>query len=113
MTDGSNTVYALTDEDGTNAGTQVMVSGSEFNPTRFRTRVYSANINFGRVEGGGVGLEGRYELVRAIPSEGCRFIGWYEGKELVSEKETYRFRVEKDRILTAVFREGVDGDGSH
>ena len=68
-----------------------------------RTHVYSANSNYGRVEGGGVEGEGEYEQVIAYPYEGCRFTGWYEGKELVSEEETYRFRVEKDRILTAGF----------
>ena len=105
LKDGSSAVYKLTDKDGSSVGTQTLLSGSEVEPTRYRTRVYSSNINYGRVEGGGVNLEGRYEQVRAYPLEGCRFTGWYENKELVSEEESYQFRVEKDRILTAKFEE--------
>ena len=105
LKDGSSTVYTLTDEEDRIAGTQTMLKGSEIALTRYRTRVYSANSRFGRVEGGGVNTEGQYEQVKACPFEGCRFTGWYEGEELVSEEETYRFRVEKDRILTAEFEE--------
>ena len=105
LKDGSSAVYKLTDKDGSSVGTQTLLSGSEVEPTRYRTRVYSSNINYGRVEGGGVNLEGRYEQVRAYPLEGCRFTGWYENKELVNEEESYQFRVEKDRILTAKFEE--------
>ena len=105
LKDGSSAVYKLTDKDGGSVGTQTLLSGSDVEPVRYRTRVYSSNINYGRVEGGGVNSEGRYELVRAYPLEGCRFTGWYENKELVSEEESYQFRVEKDRILTAKFEE--------
>ena len=103
LRNGSSTPYTLTDENGQAAGTPTEQSGLEINYTRYRTRVYSSNSNFGRVEGGGVSGEGGYEQVIAFPYDGFRFTGWYEGKELVSEEETYRFRVDQDRILTARF----------
>ena len=103
LRNGSSTVYTLTDENGESAGIPDDRKGNEVNQTRYRTRVYSSNSNFGRVEGGGVSPEGGSEQVIAFPYEGYRFTGWYEGKELVSEEETYRFRAEKDRILTAGF----------
>ena len=103
LKDGSSTVYTLTNADGSSVGTQILLSGSQVNPVRFRTRAYSANINLGRVEGGGVRIKGQYEQLIAYPSEGCRFTGWYDGKTLVSMDPVFRFRVEKDRILTAGF----------
>lgn len=103
LKDGSTTDYILMDEAGESLGTPVQRSGNDVNFTRYRIRAYAANSNYGRVEGGGVEREGGYEQVSAWPYEGYRFTGWYEGKELVSEKETYRFRVDRDRILTAEF----------
>ncbi len=43
--------------------------------------------------------------VNAVPKEGYRFVGWYNGSALISTNEEYSFRLRDDVSLTAKFEE--------
>lgn len=55
------------------------------------------------VIGGGQYIEGEYAQVLATPSESEIFVGWFENRKLISNEHIYRFRVEKDLDLNAIF----------
>lgn len=59
----------------------------------------------GIVFGSGIHQYGTFAKVTAIAYGGYEFVGWYEGENLVSKEEAYRFRVSKDIELTAAFKE--------
>lgn len=63
------------------------------------------NEEKGIVFGSGIHQYGTFAKVTAIAYDGYKFVGWYEGENLVSAEEEYRFRVSKDIELTAVFKE--------
>ena len=62
----------------------------------------------GTVTGGGPYITGEFALVKATPEEGYVFEGWYSGDKRVSNEAEYRFAVEADTVLTAVFTTVVD-----
>lgn len=63
------------------------------------------NDEKGIVFGSGIHQYGTFAKVTAIAYDGYEFVGWYEGENLVSSEEEYRFRVSKDIELAAVFKE--------
>ena len=61
-------------------------------------------VENGNVQGGGVYTKGEFALLKAEPNSGYRFSGWYEGDKLLSSEAEYRFRMETDRSIRAVFQ---------
>ncbi len=57
----------------------------------------------GTVSGDGNYDQGSNAVIKASPVEGYRFIGWYEGKVLVSSESSYTFLVNRDIALEARF----------
>ena len=57
----------------------------------------------GTAIGGGLYVKGEFAKVTATANEGYRFDGWYSGDECISREAEYRFAVETDTTLTAVF----------
>ncbi len=61
----------------------------------------------GNVSGGGSLLKGEYAQFTATPFENEEFLGWYNGKTLISSEATYRFQVTEAIALTAKFTENT------
>ena len=59
----------------------------------------------GRVAGNGAYVEGEDVRLIAVSEKGYRFIGWYEGENLVSVDTVYEFTAEKDGEYVAKFEE--------
>lgn len=59
----------------------------------------------GRVAGNGAYVEGEDVKLIAVSEKGYRFIGWYEGENLVSKNTVYEFTAEKDGEYVAKFEE--------
>ncbi|WP_051545536.1 leucine-rich repeat protein [Butyrivibrio sp. MC2021] len=59
----------------------------------------------GTAEGGGIYYVGEFCQVTATPAEGKTFVGWYEDGVLVSDQATYRFLVDKNILINALFTE--------
>ena len=68
---------------------------------------YIVNVEIdgnGFTEGGGTFYKGEYAIVEAAPLyDNETFSGWYNGDELVSMENEYRFAVENNTTLTAKF----------
>lgn len=64
----------------------------------------------GTVVGGGSFVPGEYAIALAKSSEGAQFLGWYAEDTLISSKMEYRFRVDRDMIMTAKFSDAILGD---
>ncbi len=75
------------------------LSGSEV--TNYAVEVVAGDG--GTVSGGGIYVSGEFARVTAIPELGYLFSGWYVGGELVSTDYEYRFLVDSDITVTAVF----------
>ena len=66
----------------------------------------------GTVTGGGFYIKGEFAQVTATADEGWKFDGWYSDGEQVSTESEYRFAVENDITLEAVFsRQSVEFKG--
>lgn len=68
--------------------------------------IVSNDISMGTVSNNG----GHYEVgqsisVTAIPNEGYRFVGWKINDDIVSESIYYKFIINKDLSITAIFEE--------
>lgn len=59
--------------------------------------------DYGYTLGGGSYSVGSYAQVEAYPMYGGEFLGWFNGEELVSTEEIYRFPVKKNTDLIAMF----------
>ena len=59
------------------------------------------------VGGGGTYTKGEYAKVSAYAKDNYQFIGWYNGDTLVSTEIQYRFQIDNDILLQAVFSETV------
>lgn len=74
----------------------------------FALRVYSIQLNSepnsaGSVEGSGNYKHGDSVTVKANPAAGMLFANWMEGTNNVSSEQIYKFKIEKNRNLTANF----------
>ncbi len=65
--------------------------------------VISVPTTGGKVSGGGRYEEGAAVRVLASPNPGYRFVGWAQDGEIVSTNAEYRFEVNRNKYLTAVF----------
>lgn len=70
----------------------------------FAIRLKTSSVAKGSVSGGGSFIRGKSITVRATPKNGARFTHWSDGRKIVSKERVYRFRVGKDRVLTAWFK---------
>ncbi len=72
---------------------------------QFEVVAVSSDPTIGTVAGGGLFDAGTTCTVSATPKEdqGARFVGWYEGEDLLSTDLEYSFIVEKSTYLTGVF----------
>ena len=95
-TEGSYKVY----KDGQEAAAPVVLEEEEI--VQYEVSVTTEGL--GTVSGGGLYHSGDYAAVKVL-SHGENFIGWYENGSRVSTDPEYRFTVEGDRSLTAVFGE--------
>lgn len=98
---GSNVEYTLSKNDERLTPDVVLIGGKAKDATYAVTTTY--NTNSGYVHGGGAYTLGSFAEVFASPYKNCSFIGWYDGDELLSTDVNYRFRVEKDINLKAMF----------
>lgn len=64
----------------------------------------------GEIEGDGEYTKGEKCVLVARADDSYDFAGWYENGKLISSKEIYRFTVDGDRTIKAVFEE-VTTDG--
>lgn len=78
-----------------------------FKNKAFKISVLSDNSEWGTVEGEGTFEFGSEVTVTATPAKGCKFVAWKENTVEVSKEAVYKFTVEKDRTLIAVFEEEV------
>lgn len=78
-----------------------------------RFTVTTAVQGNGTVTGGGYVIKGEYVKVTAEPVDGSRFLGWYEGETCICDTPEYRFPVEQDVELTAVFMGASSNDASY
>ena len=99
---GATAVYTLTNNKG-----DVLISDNEVTGYTALNANYNVNISkgseYGYILGGGVYSVGSFAQVEAVPMYGGEFLGWYEGEELVSSEEIYRFAVKDDTELVAMF----------
>ncbi len=69
----------------------------------------SRNINGGTVSGNGTYKCDKSVTIKATPSTGYEFDGWYEKNKLVSEKNNYTFKMPaKDLLYLAKFKAKTD-----
>lgn len=66
----------------------------------------------GRTVGSGTYVEGDEVKLVAVSEKGYRFIGWYDGENLVSDDTVYAFTAEKDGEYVAKFEEYSKWEGS-
>jgi hypothetical protein len=102
LQEGSSVTYALS----TNGGLVAVdsdISGDEATSAYFMVNAAAKDNAYGIVTGQGLRQLGSFAQLEAIPYDNCKFDGWYEDGELLSTDETYRFRVDADISLTAVF----------
>ena len=57
----------------------------------------------GMLEGGGTYAQGELVRIKAEPVPGYRFLGWYEGGELLSTDGEYGIAITEDRFIVARF----------
>ena len=98
---GDTAAYTMSDADANPVEPDSDLSGSEI----VRYTLALDAVGGGSISGGGSFLVGEYAAVSAEEVDGWTFLGWYEDGALVSTDSGMRFRMDRDRSLTAVFRE--------
>lgn len=71
---------------------------------------YLVNLEKELEEAGTVSGDGSFDkseevVVEAQPEEGYRFVGWEKDGKKISEEKSYRFKIDQDTELVAVFEE--------
>ena len=82
---------------------QVSVSQTGSSVEEYQVNVTSSG--YGMAYGGGNYITGEFAKVSAEANEGNAFLGWYANGELITDEPEYRFLVNGDVLLTAVFTE--------
>ena len=76
----------------------------DYNTAKAYTVTAVAEDKNGTVSGGGEFRKGEFVQLVATPADGCLFVGWYNGENLVSTEPIYRFMVSEDSTLIAKFK---------
>jgi hypothetical protein len=80
------------------------LSGESATSAYFSVEAAPNDRTLGLAFGSGTRQLGRFAQVEAVPYKGSEFLGWHDGDgELVSDELKYRFRVDDDTALTAMF----------
>lgn len=68
--------------------------------------------NMGTVQGAGEYEEGEYVTIKAVPHAGYEFVAWMNRKDTVAKTAEYKFVLDADLTLTALFKksEGVSNE---
>ncbi len=98
---GTATITA-TAKDGSGVSAQVIITVVL---KQFTITASAEAPEMGSVSGAGTYDEGTDVTLTATANKGYRFLGWYEGENLVSEEASYTFNVDKDCALVARFEE--------
>lgn len=84
----------------------VAVFGDQVIPPQYYTLLISAlGPGLGEPEGVTTYQSGSEVLAAAIANPGCRFLEWREGSTVVSQDAAYKFTIDRNRSLVAVFEE--------
>lgn len=94
----SNPVYAFN-------VTSAMKITAVFEPGKLQVTASANASALGTVKGSGLYAMGSQVTLTAEPMPFCSFVAWMEGPDTVSRESVYRFTVEKNRTLTALFSE--------
>ena len=100
---GTSTIYSLEDNNGNLLEADVDIKGTEATEAYYTVVLIADQEDYGMVTGQGIRQMGNYAQVEATAYDGYKFTGWYNGDNLVSKDETYRFCVTEDITLTAKF----------
>lgn len=100
--DGSSVPYALEKAESI-LTPSLEVTGDAAREALYNVTVTSNMEDKGLAFGTGTYCEGATVQMVALPFEGKRFIGWYQGDEPISTDARYEFTVTKEVSFTAVF----------
>ena len=103
--DGTSAVYDLRSEDGRLTADDSL-RGQEAADANCRVSVTANRRERGVVLGDTMVKQGGWARVQAIPSPGCRFVGWYEDGQLVSRDAVHDLCVKEDTELVGRFAIG-------
>lgn len=92
----------LTTKQGT-VEADVILRNEDASESVYTVTVENDNTAGGICYGGGEYVLGAYAMVSAAEYDDCEFLGWYEDNELITTEREYRFRVTRNRTLTARF----------
>ena len=108
---GSNVNYLLRDQNNNAIPVSSEMRGQESRTAIFEVLATSSDINCGIVVGGGIKPFGEFVSLNAQPEEGFVFAGWYdESNTLVSNEQSYRFRVTANTSFVGKFIDEKDAD---
>jgi uncharacterized repeat protein (TIGR02543 family) len=108
----SASVYTLS-TNGSTIDPSVELSGKVATSAYFTVDAASNDRSLGLVFGSGTRQLGTFAKVEAVSYSDSNFLGWYDDeKALVSDEPVYRFRVESDTALTAMFESPVRDDAA-
>jgi uncharacterized repeat protein (TIGR02543 family) len=72
---------------------------------KYRVKVEDENSKFGKVTGAGRFTKGSVVTLKAKAKKGHQFVGWYEGKKLISKKKQLTIKkLTANRTITAKFQ---------
>jgi hypothetical protein len=71
---------------------------------RYKVVLKTTSKKQGTVKGGKTAYYDDDIILKAMPKQGYKVDGWYDGKKKISGKTTYEYRVTKKVTLTAVFK---------
>jgi len=97
--EGSSVNYTLVNSSGKNEDVDFEMSRG----TTFDVNASSANEEYGIAKGGNVYKYGEVAALNAESNEGCKFLGWSENGEIISQESKLEFSVFENRNLTALF----------
>lgn len=98
-----SSIYSLSAPAAEQISTEADLAGEEAHRALYDIQAISSESSLGAVMGSGKARLGDWAAVTAYPLEGASFAGWFNEGELVSHDAKYRFRVDSDITLSAVF----------
>ena len=95
--------YSLSATEAEPIEAEANLTGEDALEALFEIQADSNESSLGAVMGSGMARLGDWAAVSAYPLKNASFTGWYSKGELVSHDVNYRFRVDSDTTVTAVF----------